>query len=233
MIFGKKNLRWNFFWQNFFFVQNFFLLTIVFGKKLGWGYVVVELGFWQFSKFFHSTACWFLFTIPSWVFNLINRSFNIIVEFFFYSFFNFHFSLYIFLFPFYCHPRLHLGFSAQLRIWQVPTCKMEPRSSYIMQLEPPTHPPHQLEIVQLGTKLNTNLRFNTTTHHPPPTVTLQPLLGIVGGKNLICKLIKVKNWHSSPNSPSHPPHLTLYSWGKNLFSMLPTSRQRRKLSFVI
>ena len=30
---------------------------------------------------------------------------------------------------------LHLGFSAKLRIWQVPACKMEPRSGYIMQLE--------------------------------------------------------------------------------------------------
>ena len=28
----------------------------------------------------------------------------------------------------YCHTRLHLGFSAKLRIWQVPACKMEPRS---------------------------------------------------------------------------------------------------------
>ena len=40
---------------------------------------------------------------------------------------------------------LHLGFSVKLRIWQVPACKMEPQSGYIMQLEPTT-PPHQLEI---------------------------------------------------------------------------------------
>ena len=44
---------------------------------------------------------------------------------------------------------LHLGFSAKGRIWRVPTCKMEPRSSYIMQLGPPTHPPHQLKIGSL------------------------------------------------------------------------------------
>ena len=31
----------------------------------------------------------------------------------------------------YCHTRLHLGFSAKLRIWQVPTCKMEPQSGFI------------------------------------------------------------------------------------------------------
>ena len=31
----------------------------------------------------------------------------------------------------FCHTRLHLGFSAKLRIWQVPTCKMEPRSGNI------------------------------------------------------------------------------------------------------
>ena len=42
---------------------------------------------------------------------------------------------------------LHIGFSAKLKIRQVPACKMEPRSGYIMQLEPPTHQsPHQLEI---------------------------------------------------------------------------------------
>ena len=36
---------------------------------------------------------------------------------------------------------LHLRFSAKLKIWQIPACKMEPRSGYIMQLEPPTQPP--------------------------------------------------------------------------------------------
>ena len=30
---------------------------------------------------------------------------------------------------------IHLGFSAMLKIWQVPACKMEPQSGYIMQLE--------------------------------------------------------------------------------------------------
>ena len=35
---------------------------------------------------------------------------------------------------------LHLGFSAKLKIWQVPACIMEPRSGYIMQLGPTTHP---------------------------------------------------------------------------------------------
>ena len=38
-----------------------------------------------------------------------------------------------------CHTRLHLGFSAKLRIWQVPTCKMEPRSGNIScNNHPPT-----------------------------------------------------------------------------------------------
>ena len=31
----------------------------------------------------------------------------------------------------FCHTRLHLGFSANLRIWQVPVCKMEPWSGNI------------------------------------------------------------------------------------------------------
>ena len=38
----------------------------------------------------------------------------------------------------YCHTRLHLGFSAKLKNWQVPACKIEPRSGII--LRKPTHP---------------------------------------------------------------------------------------------
>ena len=34
-------------------------------------------------------------------------------------------------FPSYCHTRLHLGFSAKLRIWQASACKMEPQSGNI------------------------------------------------------------------------------------------------------
>ena len=41
----------------------------------------------------------------------------------------------------YCHTRLHLGFSAKLRIWQLPACKMEPQSGIILWLGPPTHSP--------------------------------------------------------------------------------------------
>ena len=44
----------------------------------------------------------------------------------------------------YCHTRLHLGFSAKLRILQVSPCKMEPRSGIIsckIPTRPPTHPP--------------------------------------------------------------------------------------------
>ena len=40
-----------------------------------------------------------------------------------------------------CHTRLHLGFSANLRIWQVSACKMEPWSGIISCKNPPTHPP--------------------------------------------------------------------------------------------
>ena len=42
---------------------------------------------------------------------------------------------------YFCHTRLHLGFSAKLRIWQVQACKMEPLSSNIFckkQLVPPS-----------------------------------------------------------------------------------------------
>ena len=39
----------------------------------------------------------------------------------------------------YCHTRLHFGFSAKLGIWQVPACKMEPRSGIIF-CKNPTRP---------------------------------------------------------------------------------------------
>ena len=48
---------------------------------------------------------------------------------------------------------LHLGFSPKLRIWQVPTCKMEPRSGYIMQLEPPTQPPSPTDQFEISFSL--------------------------------------------------------------------------------
>ena len=40
----------------------------------------------------------------------------------------------------FCHTRLHLGFSANLRIWQVSACKMEPQRGIIL-MKPPTQPP--------------------------------------------------------------------------------------------
>ena len=33
----------------------------------------------------------------------------------------------------YCHTRLHLGFSAELRIRQLPACEMEPQSGLIFR----------------------------------------------------------------------------------------------------
>ena len=48
----------------------------------------------------------------------------------------------------YCHTRLHLGFSAKLRIWQASACKMEPRSGYI-SCKTPTHPPCHLSLERL------------------------------------------------------------------------------------
>ena len=32
----------------------------------------------------------------------------------------------------FCHTQLHLGFSAKLRIWQVPACKIETQSGIIL-----------------------------------------------------------------------------------------------------
>ena len=44
------------------------------------------------------------------------------------------------LYLLYFHTRLHLGFSAKLRIWQVSACKMEPQSGTIITLELASQP---------------------------------------------------------------------------------------------
>ena len=49
-----------------------------------------------------------------------------------------------------CHTRLHLGFSTKLKIWQVPTCKMDPWSGIILWIV--THQP---------------TTTHSPTHHPP------------------------------------------------------------------
>ena len=71
----------------------------------------------------------------------------------------------------YCRTRLHLGYSAKLKIWQVPVCKMEPRSAYKMHLGPPTHPPplpHQSEI-PLGGSAMLKIRFFQCCAVSPPS----------------------------------------------------------------
>ena len=79
----------------------------------------------------------------------------------------------------YCHTRLHLGFSAKLRIWQALPCKMEPRSGNIAKLS-------SSWLVQPSSG---ELRFalilviTPTTTHPPPTPgenSFEPLLDYLG-----------------------------------------------------
>ena len=43
----------------------------------------------------------------------------------------------------YCHTWLQFVFSAKLKIWQVPTCKMKPQRGWIMKRTPPIDPPTQ------------------------------------------------------------------------------------------
>ena len=54
----------------------------------------------------------------------------------------------------YCHTRLHLGFSAKLRIWQASACKMEPRSGIIFCQKPAgrpaDRPPDRVNILPEG-----------------------------------------------------------------------------------
>ena len=55
------------------------------------------------------------------------------------------------LFSYFCHSRLHLGFSAKVSIWQVSACKMELRIGLIFwrnqhigcATDPPTHRKHR------------------------------------------------------------------------------------------
>ena len=61
----------------------------------------------------------------------------------------------IYRFVRYRHTRLHLGFSAKLRILQVPACKMEPQSGNISWKNHPatTHPPYGFFLLNI---LNSN-----------------------------------------------------------------------------
>ena len=58
---------------------------------------------------------------------------------------------------------LHLGYSARLKIWQVPARKMEPQSGYIMQLETPTQPNgsvrNQFQLARWSNKVAPNLTY--------------------------------------------------------------------------
>ena len=65
----------------------------------------------------------------------------------------------------YCHTLLHLGFSAKLKIWQVPICKMEPGSGFKMYQKPPTN------------------RHLPPTCHPPATHS--PIHNLKIGQNLV------------------------------------------------
>ena len=77
---------------------------------------------------------------------------------------------------YYCHTRLHPGFSAKLRIWQVPACKMESRSGifFLQYTHPPIHPPihppaKYLESCkfQLARWSHKVVLFPERTSHPP------------------------------------------------------------------
>ena len=67
---------------------------------------------------------------------------------------------------FYCHTRLHLGFSAKLGIWQISICKMEPRSGINLRIV--THHPTKTHPIlhNFGEKKNCDaIPFSNTPHH--------------------------------------------------------------------
>ena len=74
---------------------------------------------------------------------------------------------------------LRLEFSAKQKILQIPACKMEQRSGYIMQLEPPTHPPDQLEIRSMQDGDTKWLYYAAGTH---------PLTHRISWKSEACKM---------------------------------------------
>ena len=68
----------------------------------------------------------------------------------------------------YCHTRLHLGFSAKLRIWQASACKMEPRSGIISCKKPSTHPPRHLSLEGLDLSINLSDHMSVPTYYVCP-----------------------------------------------------------------
>ena len=62
-----------------------------------------------------------------------------------------------------CHTQLHLGFSTKLKIWQVPTCKMDPWSGIILWIVT-----HQ-NLMKINTKKTEIMKFNfrTSLDFPP------------------------------------------------------------------
>ena len=84
------------------------------------------------------------------------------------------------LYTLHCHTGLHLGFSALLRILQVLSCNMGPRSGIILIIfRPPTQPPtlptaNVWNFVQC-THISMNIWSNFDVWCPPPTPYCPPV----------------------------------------------------------
>ena len=62
---------------------------------------------------------------------------------------------------------LHLGFSAKLKIWQVPACKMEPRSVNIAKLSPAQSYYNSVGWAEIDLSSTTPTTPPHSTPHPP------------------------------------------------------------------
>ena len=107
----------------------------------------------------------------------------------------------------YCHTRLHLGFSVKQRIWQVPACKMEPRSGNIFwKNRPPTRPPtHPTIWIFLN-------RYFVRCPHPNCSRALCGVPTLVWTSDQITSI-------GMCGVP--PPHATLTSWTSYFFCAVP------------
>ena len=93
---------------------------------------------------------------------------------------------------YYCHTRLHLGFSAKLRIQQVLACKMEPRSGIIFCKNRPDRPDPTDQPVQFKDLLFLSMLCGV----PTPIV---PLI------NKVCAVSPPNSSHNQESMCGVPP----------------------------
>ena len=112
----------------------------------------------------------------------------------------------------YCRTRLHLGFSAKLRIWQVSACKMEPRSGTKItgpaSHPPPSNPSTEPKCSWINILVNL-VWINTTMNLRWPTVDINPFA-------LFCQYMQITLIHYEHKMLYHTICILLFLFYKGL-----------------